>query len=101
MKLGRRGEERNRVNEFTSLRRLLAGLCLVPRCSLVRPFSAIGGPFELLVAVKRAWLQIPSWDLQSIYGQAIRRVFRNYNSTWQRYRNIEGSSFCEKQLIWP
>jgi len=54
-----KGEERNRVDEFTSLRRLLAGLCLVPRCSLVRPFSAIEGPFELLGAVKRAWLRIP------------------------------------------
>ena len=32
-----RGEERNRFDEFTSLRRLPAGLCPVPRCSLVRP----------------------------------------------------------------
>jgi len=52
-------EERNRFDEFTSLRRLLAGLCLVPRCSLVRPFSAIEGPFELLGAVKQALPRIP------------------------------------------
>jgi len=42
------------------LRRLRAGRCPEPRCSLVQPSFAIEDPFELLVAAMLAWLQTPN-----------------------------------------
>ena len=75
------------LTKFIGLRRPLAGRCLGPRCSLVRLFSAIGDPFGLLEATRRAWPQTPGWGLRLIYGPTIRRVSQSCSSTLPRYRS--------------
>ena len=109
--------------DFTNLRRPRGAQYLGLQCTPLLASFAIGGPFGLRGAVKRAWPRIPGWDRQSAYGPTRGRVFQSCNSTWQRCHNTEiikktrqnnlveliqnieflpeGSFFYGRQWIWP
>ena len=82
---------------FTNLRHLPVRLYLVPLYSLLRPFVAIGDPFELLEATELAWPQIRGWDHRSIFEPTTKRAFQSCSLTWQRCHNIEDFSCDEKR----
>ena len=54
--------------DFTNLRRPRGAQYLGLQCTPLLASFAIGGPFGLRGAVKRAWPRIPGWDRQSAYG---------------------------------
>ena len=75
--------------DFTNLRRPRGAQYLGLQCTPLLASFAIGGPFGLRGAVKRAWPRIPGWDRQSAYGPTRGRAFQSCNSTWQRCHNTE------------